>query len=350
MNNDMFGVGVVEGFFGPAWSWNSRHRFCESLPAYGGDFYLYAPKRDNFLRKTWKQTHPEEIWKELQRLSSTCHRSRVAFGVGLSPYEVYAEWNQQAQALLRDKIKRLEELNIQFLGLFFDDMRGAADLADKQVEIVEYVRDITNTTILFCPTYYSDDPLLDRIFGQRPDGYLERIGKLSKDIQIFWTGRKVIPESILADELNEVARVLRRKPFIWDNYFANDGPKQCKFLKLKHLDGRTCNAFRHSNGWAFNLMNQPSLSEIVFASSVETLTGGVNAEGSFHRMAAKLAGDGLELLLRRDKTAFLEMGLDKIDEGKKKDIIQALSSDRFSQELFDWLNGKYVVGAECLTD
>lgn len=346
----MFGIGVVEGFFGPEWSWNSRHRFCESLPAYGGDFYLYAPKRDTFLRKNWKQNHSGGMWKEIKSLSSTCHRSEVAFGVGLSPFEIYAEWNQQTKTLLRDKIESLEELNIQFLGLLFDDMRGAADLADKQVEIVEYVRNITNKTILFCPTYYSDDPLLDRIFGQRPDGYLERIGNLSKDIQIFWTGSKVIPKSISADELNEVARVLRRKPFVWDNYFANDGPKQCKFLKLKHLDGRTHNAFQHSNGWAFNLMNQPSLSEIVFASSVEALVSGVNAEESFYRMAAKLAGDDLELLLRRDKRAFLEMGLDKIDEGKKKEIVSALSRSRFAQELLDWLNGKYVVGEECLTD
>jgi len=47
----MFGVGIVEGFFGPEWTWESRYRLCNNHPSYGGQFYIYAPKRDSFLRK-----------------------------------------------------------------------------------------------------------------------------------------------------------------------------------------------------------------------------------------------------------------------------------------------------------
>lgn len=349
-SDGMFGIGIVEGFFGPEWSWNSRHRFCESLRAYGGEFYLYAPKRDRYLRKNWKQHHADEIWGKIKNLSTTCRQSGIAFGVGLSPFEIHSDWNQGTKTLLRDKIERIHELGIKFLGLLLDDMRGAPDLADRQIEIVEYVRNMTRTPIVLCPTYYSDDPLLDKVFGQRPYDYVEKIGNLSNDIHIFWTGSRVISRSISDAELDAIARILKRKPFIWDNYFANDGPRQCQFLKLKPFEGRTCNALQKSIGWAFNLMNQPSLSEILFATSIDVLREGTNPKESFHRMAARLAGSQFELVLENHGPALVELGLDKISEDQKKEVLASLDGSRFSQEISDWLNEKYVVGEECLTD
>lgn len=349
-NDGMFGIGIVEGFFGPEWSWKSRHRLCESLAVHGGEFYLYAPKRDGCLRINWKQHHADEIWDELKNLSATCRQSKIAFGMGLSPYEIHSDWTQRTKTLLRDKIEKVHELDIKFLGLLLDDMRGALDLADRQVEIVEYVRSMTRTPIAFCPTYYSDDPLLDNVFGQRPDDYLEKIGTLSNDIHIFWTGNRVISPSISCAELGAIAQILKRKPFIWDNYFANDGPRQCKFLKLKPLEGRPCNTLHKSTGWAFNLMNQPGLSEIVFAASIDVLRKGMNPEESFHRVAARLTSPQFELMLKKHRAALVELGLEKISEDRKKEVFASLDGSRFSQEIFDWLNGKYAVGEECFTD
>ncbi|MFY4729277.1 beta-N-acetylglucosaminidase domain-containing protein, partial [Nitrospira sp. BLG_2] len=126
----MVGIGIVEGFFGPEWSWTSRHQFCESLRSYGGSFYIYAPKRDSYLRKQWEQDHPADIWSELKSLSLKCYLANVAFGIGLSPFEIHSQWNERTRGLLREKVKKFEELNITYLGLFFDDMKGAPDLAD----------------------------------------------------------------------------------------------------------------------------------------------------------------------------------------------------------------------------
>ena len=346
----MFGIGIVEGFFGPEWLWASRHQFCEALPSYGGSFYIYAPKRDTFLRKNWTQKHTTETWNELKRLSQKCHENNIAFGVGLSPFELYANWSQRTKQLLHDKLTLLHELDIQYLGLFFDDMKSAPDLAERQLEIVDYVRRITDTAILFCPTYYTHDPILDKVFGPRPPDYLEKIGHLPTGIQVLWTGSKVIPSSITATELDDVSKVLQRKAFVWDNYFANDGPKQCKFLKLRPLEGRSPEAFKRAAGWAFNLMNQPCCSEIVFASAVEVLMGNERSVDSFYRAAAHIAGPQFEFLLKQDGTFLTEVGLDAIQLDKKKDILTALGKSRFSQELSDWFDGKYVVGQECLTD
>lgn len=343
-------IGAVEGFFGPEWSWKNRHLFCESLSSYGGNFYIYAPKRDSFLRKNWQQNHPAEIWNELKVLSSKCQKLDVNFGVGLSPFEIHNHWNEATKQLLRKKIQQLEELNIKYLGLFFDDMRGADNLADKQIEILSYVQSLTKIKLLFCPTYYSDDSILDKVFGQRSPDYLEKIASLPQDVEIFWTGNKVTSKTILADELALVAKILKRKPIIWDNFFANDGPKQCKFLKLKPLEGRNQNALASSNGWAFNLMNQSGLSEVVFSASAKVLLQNASPRESLYESARLLGGDIFLNTLKKFEDEFLTVGFDKIEKDTKNTILNSLSDNRFSQDIKDWLESKYLVGDECLTD
>lgn len=345
-------LGVVEGFFGPEWSWAARHQFCETLRAAGGDFFIYAPKRDPYLRKNWMQDHPPEMWGELKNLRAKCGEQGVQFGVGLSPFEIHAHWNEATRRRLRDKVLRLHDLGTEYLGLFFDDMKGAPDLADKQIEIVDFVRRLTNQVLLFCPTYYSWDPILDRVFGQRPEDYLERIGQgIDSSVQILWTGNKVISDSISSDDLDTVAGLLRREPFVWDNFFANDGPRQCKFLRLKPLTGRTRQTLEHSSGWALNLMNQPSLSEILFRASAAVLLGGLSADPAFRESLGELGGASLSDLGGSDGMLFNQVGLDKMEPETRGKLLKKLRSDnRFEAEILAWLDGQYVVGPECLTD
>jgi len=346
----LVGVGVIEGFFGPEWSWQSRTNFCKNLPKYGGDFYIYAPKRDPYLRKSWTEQHPSATWNAIKSLSATCRGAKVVFGVGLSPFELHAHWNESHKQILRDKVKSLVDLDIQYLGLFFDDMRGSPDLAEQQIEIVEFVQTLTDRTILFCPTYYSPDPILDKVFGARPENYLQKIGTLSSSIQILWTGSRVIPDAISGSELDEVAKIIRRKPFIWDNCFANDGPKNCKFLKLKPLAGRSPSTLNSSSGWALNLMNQPNLSEILFVSSTNVLRKNMNPEAALASAAKDLAGDQFASLMQKHTQSFLKDGRDKLASDVVAEIRSALDQSRFAQDVRDWLDGKYIVGPECLTD
>ena len=59
-------------------------------------------------------------------------------------------------------------------------MRGdVPDLAERQAAIVHFAaeRGIAGR-ILCCPSYYSDDPILDVAFGARPPFYLEQLGRL----------------------------------------------------------------------------------------------------------------------------------------------------------------------------
>src|SRR5690606_38231537 len=85
--------------------------------------------------------------------------------------------------------------------------------------------------IILCPTYYSDDPVLERVFGERPHNYWQNLGEqLDSRTDIFWTGPRVCSEHFNVEHLHAVGQRLGRKPFLWDNYPVNDGA-----IKSRHL-------------------------------------------------------------------------------------------------------------------
>src|SRR5437879_12288787 len=57
----------------------------------------------------------------------------------------------------------------------------------------------------------------------RHSDYLKQLGKLlDSSIGIFWTGPEIVSETIPAESIRELQRVLRRKPLLWDNLHRND--------------------------------------------------------------------------------------------------------------------------------
>ena len=59
--------------------------------------------------------------------------------------------------------------------------------------------------------------------------------KLAPDIDIMWTGDKVIPKDITVLSLEEITSVLRRPPVIWDNEHANDYDQKRVYLGKRQV-------------------------------------------------------------------------------------------------------------------
>jgi hypothetical protein len=163
------------------------------LARHGYKFYLYAPKADpipapamaGIVSGSSCGSTPKSR-EEMRRLGREVrHRAE--------PYELYDDFNDAARETLGRKLAFFDDLGIADLAILFDDMRGdSPDLAPRQIEIIHWARDRTAATrMIVCPTYYSDDPILDRVFGERPKGYVEQMGEdLDPAIEIFWTGEK----------------------------------------------------------------------------------------------------------------------------------------------------------------
>jgi hyaluronoglucosaminidase len=347
-------LGVMEIFFGSPWPKEARLSYAKFLKKAGFETYLYGPKADAFLRRRWKEEWPAEYRAELKGMSETFRAAGVGFGVCFSPMAYHEETPAKAAALLGERMRALREVGLDTLGLFFDDMPVHEGLAETQLTIVREVRKEFGGHLLFCPSFYTPDPILDKVFGARPPGYLEDLAAgLPADIEIAWTGPKVISPEVPAEHLAEVSALLNRAPSLCDNFFANDGPKNCKFLKLKALTGRSAAAFRECSSWYFNPMNQAELSKVALVAAYRTMARGEAPDEAWRASLEAQCSPALAKFLEEHRALLLSEGLDKIGEDQKAALRRELApcaSEPIAREVAAFLDGAYTVGSECLTD
>ncbi len=345
-------LGIVEGFYGRPWSWREREDAVRFLAPRGFGFYLYAPKGDPHLRRLWREPHPPAAEKGLAALAACCGESGVRFGVGVSPYEIFAGFDAGAREALERKLEFLDGLGVQDLAILFDDMRGdVPDLADRQVEVVHWARGRSAADrVLVCPTYYSDDPVLDRVFGARPAGYLERLGAaLDPAVEVMWTGEEVVSRELSPGHLRRVGEQLGRRPFLWDNYPVNDGQRMSQYLHLRGFTGRPAAIAEHVSGHAVNPALQPTLSRIPALTLVESYRlGDEYAYGdALRRAAAEVLGPELGARLQEDLRTLQDVGLDRLGER------EAALRERWTgvdhpgaREIVGWLDGEFRITDE----
>ena len=345
-------LGIVEGYFGTAWSWSSRTALMRFLAAHGYGFFIYAPKADPYLRRRWREEYPAAMAQELAAFATACRAAGVRFGIGLSPFESYFEDDSGVIVALERKLRFINEIGIDDLALLFDDMRGdLPDLAKRQVRLTQYCAARTSASrVLLCPSYYSNDPILDRVFGARPSRYLETLGAgLDPSVEIFWTGERICSTSFDPMDLARVAGMMRRKPFLWDNYPVNDGPRMSQHLHLRAFAGRPASLRELVAGHAINPALQPMLSRIPALTLRDSyrLGDGYDAAMAFAAAAQIVLGPALAAMVTMDLPLLQDAGLDKI--GPAKATLRAryatVEHDA-AREIVTWLDDGYGVSAE----
>src|SRR3984957_1248038 len=108
-------TGVIEGFFGKPWSWESRMTGAYFLRDAKFQFYIYAPKSESFLRRRWREPIPAETQQHLSQLRARCRQSGIAFGIGLTPFEIYLNYDASAQTSLRAKVSQINQIGVDLL-------------------------------------------------------------------------------------------------------------------------------------------------------------------------------------------------------------------------------------------
>ncbi len=347
-------LGLIEGYYGQPWSEEARERVISYLAPHGYRFFIHAPKADEFLRRRWREPYPDDSTARLVRLSAHCRKAAVRFGVGLSPYEAYRGFDAAAQAALAQKLSLFRDVGVEMIAILFDDMRGdLPDLAQSQSDILHWIAaEARGVRILFCPSYYTDDPILDRVFGARPANYLEDLGRLlDPAIDIFWTGEEVCSLEFSTAHLARVAAQLRRKPFLWDNYPVNDGPRMSQFLHLRAFTGRHADIADHIAGHAINPALQPTLSLIPALTLADAYSfGGAYSYGeTFVRAADAVLGPELARLVRDDLISLQDSGLDRLAPRLDKLRKRYEGIDHpAAREIVAWLDGHYRFTGEMM--
>ena len=229
-----FLTGVIEGFYGPPWSQGERSQLFDQMAAWRLNTYLYAPKDDLKHRALWRELYSEPEAAALRELIAACKARKLRFIYALSPGLDIRYSRKGDLKTLHDRFAQMIELGCENFALLLDDIpdqmhpedaRHWSSFAEAQAHIANelfgWVRaQIPEARFLFCPTPYCGR-MAERQFGGT--GYLDILGrKLADGIDAFWTGPEIISREITVEHIRELQKLLRRKPLIWDNLFAND--------------------------------------------------------------------------------------------------------------------------------
>lgn len=350
-----FALGIIEGFYGREWPHQERLDTLAWMPSVGLDTYVYAPKSDRALRREWRQGHTPESWRRLLELRAAARTAGVAFGVGFSPWGLQRACSEADARALRAAVRRLNELAPDLLCILFDDMPGgSATLAARQLDVVGEVLAVsTASQHAVCPTYYSQDPVLEELFGPMPGDYLRELGTgLPQSSAILWTGRKVLSPGYRHSDIDWVRQRTGREVLLWDNYPANDGRVSSAYLHLRPFSGRPPELRDWCCGHLANPMNQPALSRLVLASLGEIYQqSGYTRERGWRALLAHCP-EPLAALLQRDVGRFQDQGREALSPSVRAGLsaeYRALGL-RGGDEVADWLDGKYGFDPHCLND
>lgn len=245
-------LGVIEGFYGRPWTPAQRVRLYGWMAAWGMDTYLYAPKDDPWHRARWREPYPPQELALLSGLVAAAKAQGVRFVYALAP-GLDLNWSRaQDSAALLGKVAALAGVGVRDFALLFDDIPYQADRTAQALEQASMTREVAwfldeqvlddqsvRGLLLFCPTEYCAE-------RARPDvktsPYLNTLGEhLDPRVEVFWTGPEVVSPEISPESVREVARVLRRRPLLWDNLHASDytvhrlhlGPYRGRPLELR---------------------------------------------------------------------------------------------------------------------
>uniref|UniRef100_A0A673XHK6 Protein O-GlcNAcase n=1 Tax=Salmo trutta TaxID=8032 RepID=A0A673XHK6_SALTR len=227
------------GFYGRPWTMEQRKELFRRQQKWGLNTYLYAPKDDYKHRMFWREMYSVEEAEQLMTLISAAKEYGTEFIYAISPGLDITFSNQKEVSTLKRKLDQVTHFGCKSFALLFDDIDHNMCPADKEVfssfahaqvsitnEIFQYLGE--PETFLFCPTEYCGTFCYPNV-AQSP--YLHTVGeKLLPGIEVLWTGPKVVSKDITVESIEEVSKILKRAPVIWDNIHANDYDQKRLFL------------------------------------------------------------------------------------------------------------------------
>ena len=301
--------GIVEGFFGPLWSMAHRRRLFAFGAARGMNTYLYAPKDDPYHRKRWRLPYPAAHWRDMARLIRAAQKHRIDFIYGFHPGEGLCFSDPKSVQVLLRKARRFYDAGVHTFAVLFDDIPSRLTHARDRRSFknslacaeATWIAEIEarqpsswkNVEWWICPSYYSEDALLERVFGRFEPFFLETLAEhLPVSTACFWTGDRVVSRAITSRHAQKIVRRIGGRPLLlWDNYPVND-LSMAGELHIGPLQGRDPKLPDVVYGYLNNPLLQEELSFLPLATCFDyaAAPGAYGAEKSWARAVKKLYG------------------------------------------------------------
>ncbi|XP_022912633.2 protein O-GlcNAcase isoform X1 [Onthophagus taurus] len=238
IKNGNFICGVVEGFYGRPWTTEQRKDLFQKMKKWGMDSYVYAPKDDYKHRAYWRELYTVEEAEHLTSLITAARDQNITFYYALSPGLDITYSSSKEVTVLKRKLEQVAQFGCTAFALLFDDIEPEMSEADKevfqsfahaQVSVTnEIYQHLGQPKFFVCPTQYCATRAVPNVTNSE---YLNTLGsKLAQEIDIMWTGSKVISRLLTKEGIQEITDILRRAPVIWDNLHANDYDQKRVFL------------------------------------------------------------------------------------------------------------------------
>lgn len=246
--------GVVEGFYGPPWSFEDRLGFLRFARSVALNEYVYAPKDDPYHRDRWRDHYPPERLAELGELARAAREQDVRFVYALSPALTMRFADPAEHERLAAKAEQLWGAGIRAVVLLFDDVPTAlADPADiarygegpegagrahgdacRRFQEGFLAAHGVREPITMCPTDYA---------GSARSPYRRGLAEtLPDDAVVLWTGADIVVGEVRREHIDRAAASYGRRVMLWDNFPVNDFDRSRVFLgpllgRTTDLDG-----------------------------------------------------------------------------------------------------------------
>jgi hypothetical protein len=258
-------VGVIEGFYGPPWSWEQRLEVAAWCAARGMRDYVYAPKDDPKHRHDWRAPYDPE---ELAGFERFAEEGALALGFAISPGLSIDCDAADDRADLAAKVDQVVAVGARHVVLALDDIPfGGREQGEAHARLTTWLRDHLSdrASLALIPTEY---------VGTRSTPHLDALASgVPEDVPIGWTGRAVVNDSITAADARGRAESLGgRPPLLWDNYPVNDAVMGDR-LFVGPIRGRGPGLAAACSGYLANPMEHARASTLPLASIAAMLRG-----------------------------------------------------------------------------
>lgn len=244
--------GVIEGFYGVAWTHEYRLSLLKFMGRYKLNAYIYAPKDDPKHRSQWRALYTDEELIKMKELVECAIDNNVRFIYAISPgldISLSGRYEKDLEKLF-EKCESMYAIGVRDFAILLDDIttldaEGHAkllnDFQNKFVKTHSGCSDLVMITPEYC------DAMLTK--------YSNTVASLVQpEIKMMWTGSGVIPALINEKTLKKATSLYNRKMFIWWNYPVND--TMANNLFMGPCEGLGVNIDEAINGLVSNPMNQ----------------------------------------------------------------------------------------------